>query len=77
MPRFEPKTVGEQTAFEFAGQLSQSLDLDHKPDRRTLSLVARRYAFTHQHSVFPRASNGYGRLLAAFCAGAGLDLNEV
>jgi hypothetical protein len=76
MPRFEPKTVAEQTAFEFGSQLRQSLDITHRKDERALSLVARKYAFTHQFQ-FQRATDGYGRALAAFCAGAGLDLNKV
>ena len=73
-PFLYPKTVAEQAAFEFAKQVTQ---LRHISDKRTVALIGRRYAHTHQYAAFPRSDDGYGRLLAAFCAGAGLDLNEV
>ena len=65
------KTVAEQTAHEFGQRCSQ---IAHG---KGLGDIARRYALTHQCSAFPRTDNGYGRLLAAFCAGAGINLNEI
>ena len=66
------KTVAEQSAFEF-GQRVRSMGLGIEAERT----IASKYAFAHQYAAFPRSDDGYSRLRAAFCAGAGITIDAI